>query len=103
MKKIIHILIIGIVLFIGGCGGNGMDKDEIREQSKSVAVEYMKIEEEKDFVATGVEFPSGDVGVVFVHGYCKDNKDKKMFVTVNYEDDYKVEGIAEGVKEKSKE
>ncbi|MDI3091030.1 hypothetical protein QJ133_07765 [Priestia megaterium] len=73
-----------------------MDKKEIKTMATNVAIEYLKVEEDIDFVATDVEFADGDgVDLVSVNGHVKGNKKKGMSVIIDYGEDYKVEGIGE--------
>ncbi|MDQ0861902.1 hypothetical protein [Bacillus sp. V2I10] len=94
-KRIIFYLIISLFL-ISGCNKEaGMDKKYIEETASHVAAEYMLVEEDIDFVVTNVQITNDDVGAAFVDGYVKGDEEKRMFVTVDYLDDFKVGGYGE--------
>jgi|APAga8741244001_1050109.scaffolds.fasta_scaffold08813_4 PBP1b-binding outer membrane lipoprotein LpoB len=90
------IFCIGILfLLLVGCKQEGeMDKKEIETTATNVAVQYLKVEEDIDFVATDFEFADGDgVDIVSVNGHVKDNKKKKMSVVIDYSNDYEVQTV----------
>ncbi|TYR82470.1 hypothetical protein FZC66_02440 [Priestia megaterium] len=71
-----------------------MDREEIETTATNVAVQYLKVEENIDFVATDLEFADGDgVDIVSVNGHVKDNKKKKMSVVIDYSNDYEVQAV----------
>ncbi len=70
-----------------------MDKSEIEQMAENVAVQYMKVEREIEFVTTDVEILGGDdLGRVLVHGYNEESK-KEMSVMMDYKDNYRVTSI----------
>lgn len=69
-----------------------METKEIEETALNVASEYLKVEEDINFVVTDVEITEDDVGAAFVNGYVKEDKNKKMYVLINYLDEFKVSG-----------
>lgn len=87
---------IGVFLLLSGC--NTSDKDEIEVKAKEVAIEFMKNQENINFVPDEVEFTTAiGGGTVWVYGHNKDNKAEEFSVTVNYdEDSYTVGGIGTG-------
>jgi hypothetical protein len=90
-----------MALFLTGCNQEDkMGKKEIENTASNVATEYLKVYEKIDFVVTDVEF-SGAIGssTVFVNGHIKGDEAKKMSVTIDYENDYKVSGYGEGSSE----
>lgn len=100
MRKIIHIIILLSFLFISGCNQEDDMNKEIETKALNVAIEYIKMEENKDLIVTDVQFADADgVETVFVKGYIKGEEENKMFVTVHYGDDYRVSGVGEGVEE----
>jgi hypothetical protein len=81
------------MLLISGCNKEaGMGKKEIEKKASSVAAEYLMVEEDIDFVVTNVEIIKDEVGAAFVNGYVKEDKKKKMYVMINYLDEFKVSG-----------
>ncbi|UAL52855.1 hypothetical protein [Metabacillus dongyingensis] len=86
---------ISLVL-IAGCNKEaGMDKKYIEETASNIASEYMLVEEDIDFVVTDVQITKEDVGVAFVNGYVKNEKDKKYSVMVDYRADFEIGGYGE--------
>lgn len=97
MRKCIWISLFIMALFLTGCNQEDeMEKKEIENKASNVATEYLKVYEKKDFVVTDVQF-SDAVGTstVFVHGHVKGEESKKMSVTIDYKDDYRVSGFGE--------
>lgn len=93
MRKLIRICFFISLLLIAGCNKEaGMDKKEIEEMASNVAAEYLLVEEDIDFVVTNVQVTKEDIGVAYVDGYVKDDNDKKMYVMIDYLDDFKVGG-----------
>ncbi|UYP07275.1 hypothetical protein [Priestia megaterium] len=71
-----------------------MDKKEIETMATNVAVEYLKVEEDIDFVVTNLEFADGvGVELVSVNGHVKGNKKKGMSVVIDYGNDYEVQAV----------
>lgn len=101
MKKLISTLLLLMVL-LTGCKENGMEKREIIRLASDVAIEYMKVKKDKDFVVTGNQLTDDTVGMIFIEGYAKGDKANKLVVSINYANDFKVEGWGEGVGESTK-
>lgn len=96
MKRTIILVILVLIFVVTGCQKeDAMDKKEIEKRAENVAVEYMKVEENTDFVVTGYEFTDSSVHLVSVNGHVKDKKDKKMSVVIDYDNDFEVQTIGE--------
>ncbi|WP_375089139.1 hypothetical protein ACDZ29_25495 [Peribacillus sp. RS7] len=74
-----------------------MDKEEVSKTASHVASEYLLKEEKREFIATDTEFPpeEASTNIVFVNGYYKDNKEDKMYVMIDFKNDYNIEGYGE--------
>lgn len=72
-----------------------MDKKEIEEMASNVAAVYLLVEEDIDFVVTNVQVTKEDIGVAFVNGYEKNDKDKKYSVKIDYRADFDIGGYGE--------
>lgn len=84
-------------LIISGCNQEGgMDKKDIEEMATNVAIEYMLVEEDIDLIVTDVQITNDNVGVAFVHGHMKNDKNEEFSVMVNYLNDFEVEGYGSG-------
>ncbi|MCC5804667.1 hypothetical protein [Rossellomorea vietnamensis] len=90
------IVIIGVILSLVSCSND--NKDEIATKAKSVAVDYMKEEQNIIFVPEDVEFTSAiGGGTLWVNGYDKQAPSDKYSVTINYKDnEFEVGGIGKG-------
>jgi len=96
MKRTSILVILALIFVVTGCQKEGaMNKKEIEKRAENVAVEYMKVEENTDFVVTGYEFTDSSVHLVSVNGHVKDKKDKKMSVVIDYDNDFEVQTIGE--------
>lgn len=96
MRKVIKTCFFISILLIAGCNKEaGMDKKYIEETALNVAAEYMLVEEDIDFVVTDVQITKENVGVAFVNGYEKNDKDKKYSVMVDYRADFDIGGYGE--------
>ncbi|KEZ47530.1 hypothetical protein [Metabacillus indicus] len=97
MKKLMCFFILTLLVLMIGCNQEDRsDKTEIVEISSNVAVEFVKIKKDKDFVVTDTEFSDAtESNNIFVYGYYKPDKDKSIVVMIDYADDYKVKGIGE--------
>jgi PBP1b-binding outer membrane lipoprotein LpoB len=97
MKNLIGIFILTLLVLLAGCNQEDeMDKKEISKRASDVAVEFVKIKKEKDFVVTDTEFSDATGSkTIFVYGYFKPEKEESIVVMVDYGNDYTVKGIGE--------
>lgn len=98
MKKILSSFITLFILLTACNMENGIDKDEIKGTAKIVVKDFWK-KRDKSYVVTGYDFPNKDTGTVLVLGYIKGKEDNRMYTTVEYMNNYKVLGYANGVDE----
>ncbi|MCK6259010.1 hypothetical protein LCY76_20775 [Fictibacillus sp. KIGAM418] len=99
MKKILYALIIVSILLMAGCKKeNGMEEEGIKQTAAVVAKDFME-ERGKTFVMTGYDFLDSSTGSIVVYGYCKEDKDNKMLININYMQDFKVLSYGDGVED----
>jgi len=91
-----------LLLMLTGCQKEGnMDKKEIETRAENVAVEYLKVNEDVDFVVDKVEFlDTTATNTVVVHGHEKGKKDKQLGVHIDYANDFTVDMTVEGKADK---
>lgn len=97
MRRVGWIFLTTVFLILVGCNKEDeMTKDEVVERASDVAVEYILMEEKKELIVTDADY-SSEIGskTVFVHGYYKDDQDKRIAVMVNTSNDYEVEGYGD--------
>lgn len=95
MKKFCLIFAVFLILVVSGCKKDDeMSKKDIVQRASDVAVEYIRVKKDKDFVVKDAEFSSAtNSSIVFVYGYYKPEKDKEVVLMVDSADDYKITGV----------
>ncbi|PEA18358.1 hypothetical protein CN996_28130 [Bacillus cereus] len=95
MKKLVYaVLLFSIIFILGGCNMKNDEKEkEIINKAKETAIQHFKETKNLDIVVTETKFAPNELGGIFVIGYVKGNKERKVNATIDYEHDYYVESI----------
>ncbi|OIK08823.1 hypothetical protein [Bacillus sp. MUM 13] len=90
--------LISVFILLVGCQDkvDGMNKQEVEKTARHVASEYLLMEEKREFIPTETEFHEEVApNIVYVNGYYKDNKNDKMFVMIDFKNEYNVDAYGE--------
>ena len=95
MKKFYLIFAVFLILVVSGCKKDDeMSKKDIVKRASDVAVEYIRVKKDKDFVVKNAEFSRAtNSRILFVYGYYKSKKNKEVVLMVDTNDDYRITGI----------
>ncbi|WP_110926316.1 hypothetical protein [Bacillus massiliglaciei] len=72
-----------------------MDREDIERKAIIATKEYFIVEEDIEFVVDHTQIEDEDVGIVFVSGFNKKDKDEKIYAMVNYMNEFTVDGTGE--------
>lgn len=93
-KYCLGLIMVFILIFIGGCSMDQKNEEQqIIDKATEIAIQHFKETEHTDIVVTKTKFAPKELGGIFVIGYVKGNKERKVTATIHYNNNYEVESI----------